>query len=688
MLRSAFTYFFLLTSFIATAQKAVPALEREVSLRSADEQVSSILGKISMQTGIKFSYSPTTISTDRKVSFTLKKKPVRTVLRIMFGEQVQYRQKGDFIILTAKAPPPVQAVREITISGYVYDENGDKLISASILNKSEHISAVTNKYGYYTMPVPANRFPVKLKIEKEHYTDTTLTIHASQTDVDVVMAVPPKKETMVPVLKAMVLTDTIIQPRAIPADTIPIETTRTTDTTALAEPSVKKKLLDNLFLSDETKANMRNIKDTLFTRVQFALVPYISTNKLLAGNTVNDVSINLLVGYSQGVNIAELGGLINIDRGDVKYFQAAGLINAVSGNVQGVQLAGTANLNSGSGVGFRVGGLVNMGNNMDGVQLAGLANVNADYRTGYSNRSLKGFTGSAVKGIQVAGLANLSAGYTEGISLAGLYNAAYNTTGIQCAGLVNGNFGYMHGVQLAGLMNATIDTSSGVHVAGLLNFNGRRSEGIHVAGLANIALGDMEGAQIAPVLNIARNMKGFQLALLNFCDSCTGVPFGLLTISAKGYHKIEVYGDEVIQTQLAFRTGVPYFHNIFTAGIDMTNRFDGLWCFGYGIGTTIGITPKWGFSADLLSQTILQKGRIEKAPQMISLFTGAERAFGKKFSIAFGPAFRLMINQNAPDNEYTDIVDKLVPYSSFSTTLDNGNTLKMWIGGKLSLKFL
>jgi hypothetical protein len=691
MLRVILTYQFLLLSFFVLAQnKTIPALEREVSLKASDEPASSVLNKIATQTGIKFSYSPTTIPVEKRISLTVKKKPVRTVLRIVFGDGIQYKQKGDFIILTSKTIPAVEAtIKEITISGYVYDENGDKLTSASILSKSEHLSAVTNKYGYYKMSVPVNRFPVKIKIEKEHYIDTILTISSNQTDVDIILTVPRKVQPQVqPIVPVILLQDT--PEAAVTAiDTIALSTdTATIDT---SQKQTFKKALENIFfVSDETRANIRNIKDTLFTKVQFSLIPYVSTNKLLAGNTVNEVSFNLLAGYSQGVKIAEFGGLVNVDRGDVQYFQGAGLMNVVGGNVKGAQMAGMMNINAGSGEGFRSAGLMNIGNNMDGVQLAGLINISADYKSGYTKRSLRGLAYSKVKGIQAAGLLNVNAGTVEGISLAGLYNAAYNTTGVQCAGLINGNLGYMHGVQAAGLINITVDTSTGVHLAGMLNMNGRRSEGIHIAGFSNITLGDVEGVQIASMLNIARNMKGMQLALFNFSDTCVGVPIGLMSLSRRGYHKIEVFGDEVINTQMAFRTGVPYFHNIFTAGIDMTRRADGLWCFGYGFGSTIPFNDKWKFTADALSQVILIKDRIDESPQLISLFIGTERAFGKRFSIAFGPVGRLMISEGAnnPDSEYTRLNSKLVPYSFYDKTHDNGNRVQMWVGGKLSLKFL
>jgi hypothetical protein len=313
--------------------------------------------------------------------------------------------------------------------------------------------------------------------------------------------------------------------------------------------------------------------------------------------------------------------------------------------------------------------------------------VNANYKAGYQSKSLTGFAQGKVSGFQAAGVVNINAGYAEGIRVAGVYNAGKDLDGMQAAGVMNVNLGYVHGMQAAGVLNATLDTVEGMQAAGVMNLNLRKQQGASVAGVINVALADVEGAQIASLVNIARNINGVQIGLVNISDSCTGVPVGLLSFSRTGYHKIELFGDEVIQTQLAFRTGVQRFHNIFTAGIDMTRRDDRIWCFGYGIGTTHSIGAKWKFTADGISQVILKGGHIDEAPQMISLFTGFERQLGKRVSLGFGPVFRMMIDVSEPQGESVAIIDRFVPYSIYSTSFDNGGTMHLWVGGKLSLKF-
>ena len=90
---------------------------------------------------------------------------------------------------------------------------------------------------------------------------------------------------------------------------------------------------------------------------------------------------------------------------------------------------------------------------------------------------------------------------------------------------------------------------------------------MQVAGLFNFVAHEIQGAQIGALLNYAEKVKGVQVGLLNIADSVHGVPVGFLSFVAKGYHKIEISADEIFYTNLAFRTGVSQFYNIFTAGV-------------------------------------------------------------------------------------------------------------------------
>jgi len=139
---------------------------------------------------------------------------------------------------------------------------------------------------------------------------------------------------------------------------------------------------------------------------QFSVVPPLSTNGLANARTVNQVSVNMLVGYAAGVDGVELGSLVNVARDSVRGFQAAGLLNATGNRLDGVQMAGLANLVAGGG---------------DGLQAAGLLNV----------------VTRPSRLTQAAGLVNLAPTEVQGVQLAGLMNVARKVHGVQLAGLLN-----------------------------------------------------------------------------------------------------------------------------------------------------------------------------------------------------------------------------------------------------------
>ena len=639
--------FYVLNCFKLSAQPKVPPLERLATLNVTDESISSILTTVASQTQVKFSYNPASIPAQQKANIQCTGKPVRYILSALFTNQVIYKQKSDFIILTPKPIVKTKVQKHVLISGYIYTAAGDKLTTATVLSEDKRIASVTNQYGYFQMNIAPEQLPIDLKIVKENFPDTI--IHLTKENALLEVSLPAANSA--------------------PRDTSFIK----------KQLSETGKFFGELFVNTETQSTMRNLKDTLFTRVQFSLIPYVSTNKLLAGNTINDFSINLLAGYSQGIRKAEVGGLFNIDRGDVSYFQAAGLCNLVKGTTTGGQFAGIANFNSGKGKGIRAAGLINAGNHMEGIQLAGWFNISANSK--HILQGLHNITNDTVTGIEVAGLANMNSGYFYGIRLGGLYNLGNSMRGIQAGGLFNTNIGTFEGIQTAGLFNVNRETSSGVQLAGLFNSNFSSAKHISVSGLANFNFDHTEGVQVSSILNYSHSVKGVQLALFNFSDTCDGIPIGLASFVRRGYHKIEVYGDEVLYTQLAFRTGVQRFHTIFMAGVDMTRRIDGLWSLGYGVGSYSPISEKWMQGIDATVQWMAQNANMLESTAALGAATySVERIVTPHFSVAFGPSVKFFYAQQSLSNI-------LVPYSIWSSS-DGAYDMRVWVGGKLSFKFL
>lgn len=184
-----------LTCFAAN----LPALEREVSVRAQNEPVKEVLSLVAQQAGIQFSYNPAKVTVTNKVSLSLLKKPVRLVLNLLFKNSVQYKQKGNYIILIAAPAPAANVpVKKIAISGYIHDTRGYKLIDASVFDKKNQLSAVTNVYGFFSLQIPANTLPIEIRVLKENYLDTSIIIQTFENTIDIILQREP--ERIVPII--------------------------------------------------------------------------------------------------------------------------------------------------------------------------------------------------------------------------------------------------------------------------------------------------------------------------------------------------------------------------------------------------------------------------------------------------------------------------------------------------------
>ncbi|MBD2767971.1 hypothetical protein IC235_08705 [Hymenobacter sp. BT664] len=159
---------------------------------------------------------------------------------------------------------------------------------------------------------------------------------------------------------------------------------------------------------------------------QVSLVYPLGTNGLANARTVNQVSVNALVGYAAGVEGVEIGGLMNVVRDSVHGAQVAGLLNLTGGAVRGVQVAGLANV---------------VRDDARAVQLAGLVNIVGGRPAGAPSATAPGSP------LQLAGVANLTGTDVRGLQAAPLLNRARRVRGVQF-GLVNIAH-HVRGVQLA-----------------------------------------------------------------------------------------------------------------------------------------------------------------------------------------------------------------------------------------------
>jgi hypothetical protein len=299
---------------------------------------------------------------------------------------------------------------------------------------------------------------------------------------------------------------------------------------------------------------------------------------------------------------------------------------------------------------------------VNGVELGGLFNLNR----------------KDVRYLQAGGLFNIVGGSVTGLQLAGLHNNVLkNTTGLQAGGISNYVRENLCGVQLAGIHNHVGGTVKGWQTGGVTNYARGNVNGVQLAGVANFSNRDMNGVQIGGVFNYAKRMRGLQIGLINVSDSSDGFSIGLITIVFKGYHKLSFSTNEVVNGNVAFKTGSRKFYNILQAGMNLENGKDQrLYTFGYGLGTELGLA-KWLSLNPEISSQYLYLGTWDHMNLLNKLYLNLNIKLGKRFSIFAGPSFNVYYsNQPAAVSGYKfDIVPK--GYNSFDF---GSNKVKGWFG--------
>ncbi len=363
------------------------------------------------------------------------------------------------------------------------------------------------------------------------------------------------------------------------------------------------------------------------------LFPPLSTNGAQNSQIVNDVSLNLFLGVSGGVEKFEAATFINIDQYYAHGFQLAGFGNTVGGHVSGAQISGFYNVSGNHVSGFQGSGFVNVaGGSMKGAQAAGFVNV----------------TGDALEGFQGAGFVNVSDRAVKGVQVAGFGNVIGEGPG---------------------------------------HFQG--------AGFFNVAE-EVQGAQVAGFLNVAGTVKGFQGAgFLNVCDSIDGVPLAFISVVKKnGYRKFGFSISEVQYANLFYKMGVSKLYNIYSFGKPMGPG--SRWMFGGGLGTEMALNEKTMLNiegtvhqelwiADPATSHFLYIDRLNLYNTVKVLFGWN---MGDRVNLQVGPTFNVSVAHTSP-NLGVKPWHEIAPYSFYTHT---GNSYKetrvqMWVGLQGSISF-
>ncbi|RYY58315.1 MAG: hypothetical protein EOO05_16825 [Chitinophagaceae bacterium] len=202
---------------------------------------------------------------------------------------------------------------------------------------------------------------------------------------------------------------------------------------------------------------------------------------------------------------------------------------------------------------------------------------------------------------------NVLGGYTGGVNgmeIGGLFNLnRKDVKYVQVAGLFNVTGGSVTGFQAAGVTNGLLGSLSGFQASSVANYVKKNVDGMQVAGVSNMAGGELRGLQVASVLNYAKKNRGVQIGLINISDTSDGYSIGLINIVLKGYHKLALSTNEVLNTNLAYKTGSRKFYSILQGGMNLgDDKNDKAYSFGYGLGTEARVTRWMSLNPELTCQ--------------------------------------------------------------------------------------
>lgn len=579
------TVFFAVSSLsFSTAQKL---LNQVVSITANKQRVSEVLNTLSTRGSFYFSYNTASIPGDSVVTISVHDKPLKSVLDQLLAGNFMYKETGNYIIVQ-----PAPQDRNIYITGVIHDlETGKPVDFVSIYSKTILIATMSQDDGTFRLKLRDRTFPLELTVSKIGYADT-------------VLVVKNERETKLSL-------DLI--PKAVDLDEVMVYNSAG-DRTWLAR----------LFVSSRLREQSRNIgRFFVALPYQASLTPGLGTHGRMSGQVTNKFSMNLMGGYTAGVNGLEIAGGFNISKNNVRVAQLAGIFNVVAGSVQGVQVAG------------------------------------------FHNHVL-----DSLAGVQISGFGNLVNKEMRGVQIGGFFNVA---------GTRSKTDSLIHAVQISAGVNYMRSVIKGVQITGGANIAQRDFSGAQISGILNVASRRSSGLQLAPV-NYAKHLRGLQIGVVNVADSSSGYSFGLINIVKHGKGAVSVYTNESALTNVSWKTGTNRLYSILSLGADWRPDKKA-YLFGYGLGTEFRINK--GLSGAIeLSTNNAYTGNIDSMPGILRLQTLLNLHLNKRLLLSAGPALSVMTEKQT-DRSAGFGAYPPKSYLNFGT----GKSSSAWLGWQFGLVY-
>lgn len=631
MVKVARFFAVLLLALFAINGNAQKIVERTLDLQASNIQLAQALDLIATSAEFKLSYNSDIVPEGKQVDLFANGSTVKELLDQLLGPGMAYKQSGEHLIILG----PKAAKKKVKWSGRILDSGGSPIEGVTILEVDEVNATRSGPSGQFQLTLSGKRTPTGLLFLHFAYKDT-------------VLFVDPEQDGRVIHLRPLYSSEKL--------------DIRRTDTLK----KVEDQAITRLLVSKEKLELTQNMNFLEERAVQFSVIPGVSTNKSISGSVTNKYSFNLFAGYQGGLNGIEIGGLANVVRSNVNGFQASGLANLAGGHTRGVQLAGFANSTLRS---------------LNGAQLSGFVNVVWDTLTGVQLTGGVNMLRGGMKGAQISGLGNITTKDCNGTQVSGGFNVTVGkVTTSQFSGLIN--YGrHITGSQFTFGVNVTPGDVSGGQL-GILSNYARNVEGAQV-GLVNVCGQQSVGGQVG-LINYSTRAKGTQIGFLNVSDTIEGVSIGILSVALHGYHRAEVYINEMLPVNVSLRTGHHRFYNTFSYGRSIDSLKWSLdsskyWSAGYGFGTEINWPKKHTVNVELTANHINERLQFIEALNLVGrLEVLYNYTFIERITISAGPSFNMLFS-NWQDAETDAFLSEIAPYKMFENT-SNDLLTQGWIG--------
>lgn len=255
----------------------------------------------------------------------------------------------------------------------------------------------------------------------------------------------------------------------------------------------------------------------------------------------------------------------------------------------------------------------------------------------------------------------------------------------ELGGVYNINLDHVSGVQISGIMNYSRSSLRALQFAGIANVVRKGDITLQVSGIANVS-DRVRGLQLAGIVNVAKSMSGVQIGLINYCDTCHGVPIGLFNIVRHGgKQELEVAVSDVLNTSVSFKLGIDKLYTIFSGGVNFLNGKTE-YGIGLGLGTHIGWKNGWGNQIEIMGYSMTEGGKFQSGVNLLSqLKINVSKQLRKHLNVFAGPVLNMTVSDYI--NPDTGIAGcSICPYKLFHHKSGDIAT-NGWVGFSTGVSF-